>query len=150
MHDADPELDAIRNRLRAEMMQPAPPAASAAPALDHPFEVTDATFQAEVGKHPLLVLDVWATWCPPCRVLAPTLDALAKELAGKVAFGKLDADENPRVPQAFGVQGLPTLLVFQDGRLADRIVGVLPKPALAARLQALAQRRAGTPGPRRM
>jgi thioredoxin 1 len=123
----------------------------AATALDHPVDVDDAGFEAFVQKHPLVVVDCWATWCPPCRVIAPSVDALAKEMAGRVVFAKLDADANPRVMSAFGVQGLPTLLVFKDGRLADRLVGAMPKPQIAAHLERhLGRRAGGSPGPRRL
>lgn len=150
--DDDAELAAIRSRLRQEMAQAAatPAAAPAAPALDHPVEVTDATLPAFVQEHPFVVVDCWAAWCAPCRVLGPVIDQLAREMKGRVAFAKLDVDRNPRTAQQFGVQGLPTLLLFQGGRPVDRIVGALPKPQLAGLLERhLARRPGGTPGPRR-
>lgn len=147
MMDDDAELAEIRARIRNEMAQ----AAAAGPAaLDHPVDVDDAGFDAFVRQHPLVVVDFWATWCPPCRLIAPSIDALAKEMAGRAVFAKLDADANPRVMSAFGVQGLPTLLVFKDGRLVDRLVGAMPKPQIAAHVERhLGRRAAGTPGPRR-
>jgi thioredoxin 1 len=126
--EEDPELSAIRARIAREMM--------AAPPAGRPLEVTDATFDRFVKEHPVAVVDVWAEWCGPCRIVGPIVDQLAREWAGKVAFAKLDADANPRVMDAFGIQGIPTLLVFRDGRHADSIVGAMPKPQLAARIQA--------------
>lgn len=147
--DDDPELAAIRARLRQELAQPHPPQPSA-PALDHPVDVDDAGFAAFVQRHPFVVVDCWAPWCGPCRVVAPSLEALARELAGRVVFAKLNADLNPRVMSQFGVQGLPTLLVFKDGRLVDRLVGAMPKPQIAAHLERhLGRRASGAPGPRR-
>jgi thioredoxin 1 len=127
--ESDPELDAIRARLRAEMMTSAQPAAAA---VDHPLEVTDAEFASFVKRHDVVVIDCWASWCGPCRMIAPSIDALAREMAGRVVFGKLDADENPRVMEAFGIMGIPTLLVFKGGKLVDRLVGALPKAQIAA------------------
>jgi thioredoxin 1 len=150
MMDEDAELAEIRARIRHEMGQAAA-AVPAAPALDHPVDVDDAGFEAFVRRHPLVVVDCWAPWCGPCRVIAPSVDALAKELAGRVAFAKLHADENPRVMSQYGVQGLPTLLVFKDGRLVDRLVGAMPKPQIAAHLERhLGRRAGGSPGPRRL
>lgn len=142
----DPELEAIRARLRAELMGGAA-APAATPALDHPVEVDDAGFEALVGSHDLLVVDCWAPWCGPCRIVGPVVDALAREMAGRVVFAKLNVDHNPAVSRAFAIQSIPTLLVFKQGRLVDRIVGALPKPQLAAQIERHA--RVGTPGPRR-
>ncbi|HEU4753990.1 MAG TPA: thioredoxin [Armatimonadota bacterium] len=103
-----------------------------------PLELTDATFQQAVqaaGSRPLLV-DCWAAWCGPCRMLAPTIDALAAESAGRYLVAKLDIERNPRTAQAFGVQSIPTLLLFKNGALVDRLVGLQPKPAIAAKLSA--------------
>lgn len=149
--DDDAELAAIRARLRQEMSQAAAaPAVAEAPALDHPVDVTDATLPGFVRDHPFVVVDCWATWCAPCRIVGPIVDQLAREMKGRVVFAKLDVDQNPRSAQTFGIQGLPTLLVFRDGRPVDRIVGALPKPQLAGLLERhLGRRAGGTPGPRR-
>lgn len=147
MDETDVELDAIRARLRSEMAAaPKPPAPAA---LDHPVDVTDADFAAFVKEHDLVVVDCWAPWCGPCRIVGPIVDQLAKEMAGKVVFGKLNTDENPAVAQAFGIMSIPTLLVFSRGRLVDRIVGAMPKPQLAAFIQRH-MRAMGSPGPRRI
>ena len=103
---------------------------------DGPLTVTDATFAAEVERSPLpVLLDFWAEWCGPCRMMAPVLDELAAELAGKVRVAKLNVDENPDTPSRFGVHSIPTLLVFKEGREVDRIVGFRPKAEIASRLE---------------
>jgi thioredoxin 2 len=100
-----------------------------------PITVTDGTFAADVELSPLpVLLDMWATWCGPCKILAPVIEELAVDLAGRVRVGKLDVDENPATAARFGVRSIPTLLVLRDGRELDRIVGVQPKPEIARRL----------------
>jgi thioredoxin 2 len=101
-----------------------------------PVTVTDATFADEVERSPVPVLvDLWAPWCGPCRMVAPALDALAAEMAGRVRVAKLNVDDNPDTSNRFGVRSIPTLLIFKDGREVDRIVGAQSKAAIAARLQ---------------
>ena len=104
-----------------------------------PVTVTDATFAAEVERSPLpVVLDMWAAWCAPCRMIAPIVDELAAEMAGRVRFGKLNIDENPATAARFNVRSIPTLLVFEGGREIDRIVGVQPRVEIARRLERVA------------
>jgi thioredoxin len=98
--------------------------------------VTDATFSSEVERSPLpVLLDLWAAWCGPCRIIAPMIDELASEMAGKVRFAKLNIDENPTTAARFGVSSIPTLLVLKAGREVDRMVGVQPKPEIKRRLE---------------
>lgn len=100
-----------------------------------PITVTDATFSAEVERSPLPVLvDAWAPWCGPCRMIAPVVDELAAELAGRARVAKLNVDENPAVANRLNVRSIPTLLVFKGGREVDRIVGVRPKAEIARRV----------------
>ena len=101
-----------------------------------PVTVTDATFAAEVERSPLpVLLDMWAAWCGPCRMVAPVIEELAKEMAGRVRVAKLNVDENPATAARFGVRSIPTLLVFRGGKEADCIVGVAPKAEIVRRLE---------------
>jgi len=104
-----------------------------------PQAVTDASFAAEVieasSAKPVLV-DAWAEWCGPCRMIAPVLDQLAAESNGKYKIAKLNVDENPRTAAQFNIRSIPTMLIFKNGRLVDQIVGAVPKQAIAARLAA--------------
>jgi thioredoxin 2 len=106
------------------------------PVDNKPVTVTDATFSAEVERSPLpVVLDMWAPWCGPCRMITPVIDELATEMAGRLRFAKLNVDENPATSTRFNVRSIPTILVFKGGREVDRIVGVQPKSAMAQRLE---------------
>lgn len=100
-----------------------------------PIIVTDETFENEVEKSSLpVLLDCWAPWCGPCRMLAPTIDQLADEKAGTIKVAKLNVDENPQTATKFGIMSIPTMLIFKDGEVADRLVGVQPKAAIEQRL----------------
>jgi len=98
--------------------------------------VTSENFTAEVLQSPLPVLvDFWAAWCGPCRAVAPTLDALAVEFAGRLKVVKLDVDEAGDVAGQFGVQSIPTLMLFKGGQPVERLVGAYPKPAIVSKIQ---------------
>ncbi|MGH7625971.1 MAG: thioredoxin [Gemmatimonadaceae bacterium] len=98
--------------------------------------VTDSDFAQEIEKHEgLAVVDFWATWCGPCRMVAPILDQLAAEYNGKLKVTKLDVDANPSTAMRFNVRSIPTLLFFKNGKLVDTIIGALPKAKLEARIQ---------------
>jgi thioredoxin 2 len=105
-------------------------------AVNGPLTVTDATFAADVERSPLPVLvDAWAPWCGPCRMVAPVIEELAMELEGQVRFAKLNVDDNPQTAARFDVRSIPTMLVMVGGREVDRIVGAQPKAAIRQRLQ---------------
>ena len=128
----DPELEAIRARKLQELMNAQKPsAAPPTPSADgKPVQLTDANFEAEIRKPGVILVDFWAAWCGPCLRVSPTLEAIARERAGKMRLGKLNVDENPRTAQRFQVMSIPTMLVFKDGKLVDGIVGAYPRPQI--------------------
>jgi thioredoxin 1 len=98
------------------------------------LEVTTGNIDELVKNSPSLVVDCWAPWCGPCRMMTPVIEELARDFKGKITFGKLNTDENQEVASKYGIQAIPTLLIFKDGKLTDRKVGALPKKALEGEL----------------
>ena len=106
------------------------------PVSSKPLNVTDATFASEVERSPLpVLLDLWAPWCGPCRMIAPVLEQLATEMAGSLRIAKLNVDENQVTAARFDVSSIPSLLILKSGREVDRLIGVLPKSEIVRRLE---------------
>lgn len=100
-----------------------------------PLEITDADIDNAINKYHTVVIDCWAPWCGPCRMVAPIIEELAKELQGKIVFGKLNVDQNPGTSTKHQIMSIPTLLVFKNGNLVDRLVGAYPKEELKKKLE---------------
>ena len=122
-----------RNRIRPSS-RGVPVCASCKANLPWLVHASDATFDVEAAARVAVLVDLWAPWCGPCRFVAPILEDLAREYAGRLKVVKVDVDQNPAVAQRFQAFSIPTLVVIRDGRVVDRIVGALPKPDLAVRL----------------
>ncbi len=101
-----------------------------------PIHITDGTFEEEVLKNDVPVLaDFWAEWCGPCRTIAPILEEIAEEYEGRLKIAKINVDENPEAPVRFGIQGIPTLILFKDGKPVERLVGAMPKDRLLSHIR---------------
>lgn len=101
------------------------------------LQITDANFEELVNSGKPMVLDFWAEWCGPCRMVSPIIDELATEYEGRVTIGKMDVDNNNDVVAQFGIRNIPTVLFFKDGKLVDKQVGAAQKPAFVAKVDAL-------------
>ena len=95
-----------------------------------PITLTDYNFDENIRKYPLLVVDFWAPWCGPCKMVSPIIEQLAIEMREKAVFGKLNVDENPTVANIFGIQSIPTLIIFKNGEAVDGVMGAVPKQQL--------------------
>jgi thioredoxin 1 len=95
-----------------------------------PIILTDYNFTEAVNKYQFLIVDFWAAWCGPCKMISPIIEQLSGELTGKVVFGKLNVDENPNVSNAFGIQSIPTIIIFKNGQVVDRMIGAMTKSQL--------------------
>ena len=131
---SDDELEAIKQKKMADL-QKAAAAREALLSITQPVHLTDANFSSEVARYQLILVDFWAPWCGPCRMVGPIIDQLAKEYSGKVVFGKLNVDESPRVASTFGVQSIPTMMILKGGKAVDVMIGAMPKGAIEAKLK---------------
>lgn len=104
-------------------------------AIDQPLTMGDNNFVETVRKYPVVVVDCWAPWCGPCKMIAPVIEELAKEYAGKVVFGKLNVDDNPKTATEFAIMAIPTLFIFKHGEPVDVVQGAVPKPYLEAKVK---------------
>ena len=133
-NENDKELEKIRLAKMLEMMKKGGTSEKERTVVSKPIEVTDATFRETVESHPLVVVDCWAPWCGPCRMVAPIIEELAEKYSGKVLFGKLNVDENRATALQYQIMSIPTLLVFKSGNLVDSIIGALPKQMLEPKI----------------
>ncbi len=106
---------------------------------DQALYLTESTFDAELGKHKeVMMVDFWAEWCAPCRAIAPALEELARESAGKVSLAKVNVDEQPGLAARYGIRSIPTILLVKDGKVMDQVIGAVPKAQLKKKLDAIA------------
>ena len=130
----DEEIERIKQRKLQAMLQNKP-SLSQSNGQGEPITLTDQTFEKTISNQPLMVVDFWAEWCGPCRMVAPVIEQLAHEYSGKVSFGKLNVDENPVASNAFQIQSIPALLVFKKGKLVDGIIGAVPKHMIESKIK---------------
>lgn len=121
-------------RLKHEKMKELLKATSQGEVISKPIEVTDATFANIINTYPFVAIDCWAQWCAPCRMIAPIIEELAQDYAGKIVFGKLDVDKNNEISMQYGIRSIPSLLIFKNGKTVDRIVGAMPRSMLESKI----------------
>jgi thioredoxin 1 len=131
---SDDELEAIKQTKMAEL-QKAAAAKAMMSGLTEPVVLTDSNFKVEVAKYPVVLVDFWAPWCGPCRMVSPIIEQLAREYSGKVAFGKVNVDENQMTAASFGIQSIPTMMIFKSGKAVDVMIGALPKAQIEMKLK---------------
>ena len=131
----DSEVKRVNEKRFEEMLKLQRPEETRGAASVTPVELTDANFVQVVNSHPLVVVDFWAPWCGPCRVVSPVLEQLASEMAGEATFGKLNVDDNPVTSRQFGIQSIPTIVVFKDGVPVDGRVGAAPKNVIEGKVR---------------
>jgi len=126
----DDELTRIREKRIQEMTEKMKRTEKAGNVLN----IEEIHFQEFISTHPLAVIDFWAEWCGPCRRIAPIMDELSKEFAGRVAFGKCNTDDNRRIAMQFNISAIPAIMLFSNGQLVERIIGAYPKDAIREKI----------------
>jgi thioredoxin 1 len=129
------ELEDLKRKKMFELMKKAAEQESKRNYPTKPVEVTDTTFSDLVNQYPAVVVDCWAPWCGPCRMISPVIEELASDYAGKVVFGKLNVDENPAVASEYGIMSIPTLLFARKGEVIDRLIGAVPRQIIEAKIK---------------
>jgi thioredoxin 1 len=132
-NEADKELERIRRAKLQEMIKRETFKEQEKP-LNKPIVVTDATIEEVTQNHPLVLVDFWAPWCGPCHMVAPIIEELSNDYAGKILFGKLNVDENPQASMQYKIMSIPTLLVFKNGKLVDKMIGAMSRQMLEPKI----------------
>jgi thioredoxin len=130
----DNEISAIMKR-KKEILEEKLRSMNEIKKIKKPINLTDSNFDIEKSKYSLLVVDFWATWCGPCKMISPIIEQLAEQYAGKIVFGKVNVDENPHISQRFGIQSIPTLMIVKEGQVIDVMIGALPKGQIENRIE---------------
>jgi thioredoxin 1 len=130
----DDELEAIKHKKLEELQREAA-AKAVMSSITEPIVLTDSNFASEVTKYPIMLVDFWAPWCGPCRMVSPIVEQLSREYSGRVAFGKVNVDENQRIATSFGIQSIPTLMIFKGSKAVDVMVGAMPKAQIEMKLK---------------
>jgi thioredoxin 1 len=131
---SDDELEAIKHKKLAELQKDAATKAMMS-SITEPIVLTDSNFASEVTKYPIMLVDFWAPWCGPCRMVSPIIEQLSREYSGRIAFGKVNVDENQRIAASFGIQSIPTLMIFKGTKAVDVIIGAVPKAQIEMKLK---------------
>lgn len=133
--EEDRELENIKRKMMKKLLRKANMNEQFKNVISRPLIATDYNFNELINRYPLVLVDFWAEWCLPCRVIAPVIEELAQEYAGKIVFLKVNVDENPITASRYGITGIPTLMIFKNGRPVDVIVGAYPKKIIEERIR---------------
>ena len=131
---SDDELEMIKQKKLAELQKMAASKVMMS-SIAEPIVFTDSNFVSEIARYPVVVVDFWAPWCGPCRMVSPIIEQLSREYSGRAVFGKLNVDENQVVAASFGIQSIPTIMIFKDGKAAEVLVGAMPKAQIEIKLK---------------
>ena len=126
----DEEMEEIRRKKIEEMLKRV-----IQPLHHKPIALNESNFSNEISKNRIVVVDFWAPWCGPCKMISPIIEQLANQYSGKVVFGKVNVDENQSIAQRYSVQGIPTLLIFKNSQVIDRLVGAVPKAYIESKIK---------------
>lgn len=134
-NEEDREIEKIKQAKLQKMMKHIVEKKQGKPTSNKPAKITDATFKEMIQNHPLVVIDCWAPWCAPCHIVAPVIEEMARDYSGKILFGKLNVDENREIAAQYEIMSIPTLLVFKNAKLVDRIIGAMPRQMLEPKIK---------------
>ncbi|QRF75514.1 thioredoxin 2 [Thermoplasmatales archaeon] len=136
--NSDDEIEKIRMKQMDDLMKSIRGEKNAASgSTGTPIDLNDRNFSAELMKQNIMVVDFWAPWCGPCQMVHPIIEELAREYAGKVTFGRLNVDDNQATSAAFRVRSIPTILIFKNGKVADGVIGAVPKKMLESKIKSV-------------
>ena len=130
----DNEISAIMKR-KKEILEEKLRSMNEIKKINKPINLTDSNFDIEKSKYSLLVVDFWAAWCGPCKMVTPIIEQLAEQYAGKIIFGKVNVDENPHISQRLVIQSIQTLMILKEGQVIDVMIGALPKGQIENRIK---------------
>lgn len=130
--EGDVDLERIREKKKLEVLNEMKKKETSENA---PITLGDAHFNEIVQKHPLMLIDCWAAWCGPCRMIAPIIDELARDYSGRITVGKLNVDDNPETSTKFCIASIPTMLIMKDGKEVERLIGACPKKNIEEKLR---------------
>ena len=134
MTEEDNELLRIRHKKMQELLSGMNNAESQAFKLNKPITVTDATFEETIQKCSLVVIDCWAPWCGPCRMISPVLEEIARDYTGRIIIGKLNVDENQKTAMKYRIMSIPAMLIFKNGKFIDQVIGAMPRQMLEPKI----------------
>jgi len=134
MTEEDNELLRIRHKKMQELLSVKGKRENQEGVLDKSIPVTDTTFEETIQKYPMIVIDCWAPWCGPCRMVSPVLEEIARDYAGRIIIGKLNVDENQETAMKYRIMSIPAMMIFKNGKFIDQVIGAMPRQMLEPKI----------------